>query len=1594
MTPEEYEAKRSLRNAQSVEQAEPPEETPQDTSTTPDVNPIEQLASDIETETSVMQTMSENSWDFATQTNKTIFNTLGSAVDLSSWATRKIITSLGISEETAERFAPTNSFGGSASLKKAGRALGVQSAEGEPDSFGGYLGMTFGEFLSVMVPMLSVTKKVQGTKTVTQRIAKSINDEAVNTPIKFLGAEAGATVAIAGTRMAADDADLNPTAKLFAEFAAGVVGALSGYSAVKLGDDLITKLKGLTPEDAFKAAIDGDITPNEVKQILGRDDVPEFKDMDFEFLSKPKERDVINEDGSFNIDESQSPKDAEPQPEINVTETTQGETQPLEVTVGGEKIPSDVPVTPKDTPEAVATPEATPAPKTPEVAPEAPTRYETVDKLRERLDNTDFDAHPEQFGDALKQGNDLAEASQNTQSQLHREIAAHADATDGQLNVEATEKLLDEVQFTRHLNQTINDPLKTNGGRILLASRGDRDKFNFQGTYSLRALRSDEALAKLEDTLNSMLSIGKYDADIKPLFDDFLEIKPRMKEESAVIRAKEKEVKPVVDGEETPTPKPKKELTPEETTAKVQEELLKRKKKLQEELDAKQKEFTGQKDLEEPKGKQKEQDPEVKDLQQRIKWYNDVEGEIATVAELEARLAKLAGIEGAGDISTLRKTTKDNLTPPSNNSPQVAELNKKIAQSKARMKQKLKEIDAAQEEIQNPKVKKTQEQLDAEAETRSIESLEKQLEDLRAIRSGNLDKPDAKPTREKSAQERDLEERIKFYRDEEKQIIQLEKAKEELARLASVEGEGNITKLRTETKDKPEFPTKPDQVADIKKKIAQSKTRMRQKLRDIDNAQKKMDQEALNVQMFKEIEEAIYKEIEQDTVGWFTKAGRTIRQARQLSLIWQLPSVLAGAATNIVAFARTAIQPTSTYLFSRAQGKGHSMATRLAEAEKAGRFITFRDWVDTGRAAARTFKEGQSVTTGGRGRYDEGMVANRSIGTAQVVSKARASAQQRLDAANNVQKKFLDLGIGGKFLEMLSISYRAANVIDEIPKRQLIKGRQHAKYLKEGIEKFPDDPKAAAEHTAAQIAKKWEDQDGIKILTEQARFDDEVRQVQEELGLALGRIEDPDVYTPAFEAKVIKSLSDMANGDDILAYGANAMFPFIRIAMRLFYRSAKTATFVGSGVKAKFANPYDKKIKGVQKQLDDIETALNAKTVKDNPERVKAFEDTRPELYKRLEVLQQRKTNYNAEAFTETLIGGGLLAFGGAAGWNGYGTGSMQFMTDKQREVAEKNGIKPYTMLGVSYKDFYPLSLGLAVATEIGGWTKAKANDELTKDQDFWNVSLRVFTDLVTELNLTQGVTTTQKMFSEVESMRNQAATRLLASYVPIPAVARKIVSKLTSGGKVSDLKGGDFYERMAYYAFGIGATNKKTDRFGYELKDETGLMQTFVARQFPEFGKKKIDKFGRIMRTDREELIQDKPDMLTARINMYDWRDEEGVSLKSHYDKHLRKLRIGGQTMKQAVRAKLQDPTWNKIFNMEYFEDESGRLVNEGLLELNSVLSKYYVKARKDLAADTRLTKRFLNEDNVTLSSELVKRKTKTTSRPQKQRSVASQYD
>ena len=74
---------------------------------------------------------------------------------------------------------------------------------------------------------------------------------------------------------------------------------------------------------------------------------------------------------------------------------------------------------------------------------------------------------------------------------------------------------------------------------------------------------------------------------------------------------------------------------------------------------------------------------------------------------------------------------------------------------------------------------------------------------------------------------------------------------------------------------------------------------MRQKLSDLDRPRKEIEEERLNVKAFKELEESFYKALEKDTASWLSKGWGYVKMARQLSLIDQLPSVLAGLPTGV-----------------------------------------------------------------------------------------------------------------------------------------------------------------------------------------------------------------------------------------------------------------------------------------------------------------------------------------------------------------------------------------------------------------------------------------------------------------------------------------------------------------------------------------------------------------------------------------------------------------------------------------------------------------------------------------------------------------------
>ena len=151
----------------------------------------------------------------------------------------------------------------------------------------------------------------------------------------------------------------------------------------------------------------------------------------------------------------------------------------------------------------------------------------------------------------------------------------------------------------------------------------------------------------------------------------------------------------------------------------------------------------------------------------------------------------------------------------------------------------------------------TQDELNIQRRTASliqvgVKSLTRQLEKERAKMTQGMNLALNKQQKDKLAEEvkkrmkespaiRMLEERIKYYKDAEVELNQIKKSQEELGRLASIEGEGNITQLRKETEVKDRVAKAPTELEKIRKQIASSKARMRQKLKDIDKAQEDLD---------------------------------------------------------------------------------------------------------------------------------------------------------------------------------------------------------------------------------------------------------------------------------------------------------------------------------------------------------------------------------------------------------------------------------------------------------------------------------------------------------------------------------------------------------------------------------------------------------------------------------------------------------------------------------------------------------------------------------------------------------------------------------
>lgn len=873
-----------------------------------------------------------------------------------------------------------------------------------------------------------------------------------------------------------------------------------------------------------------------------------------------------------------------------------------------------------------------------------------------------------------------------------------------------------------------------------------------------------------------------------------------------------------------------------------------------------------------------------------------------------------------------------------------------------------------------------------------LTKLQKELDELRARFGDDIALEEAaakvKKKKPKDPKQKDLEDRIKYYKEVEAEVAKIEQLEANLARVADIEARGVISELRAEVAPKPKGPTKPSKVKELQKKISDSKKRMKQKLADLDRTVVAEAKEKQNARLYADMEQAFFAALEADVATKGTKFIRGVKQARQMALIDQLPSVFAGVPTGIGAGFKQFFRVPATWLSNL--DKGLPIANKMAHIEAASAFKMLTDLNGLGESMRRTFAENMSATDRRAGKLaDEISTVGLPRGEHALIAKAARDAKRRAESVDNVARSFYDFILNGKYHQILSLGVRGIQTVDDVFKRQIIKSRIYSESNKKALLEFPNDPAKQKQKAEELYNSAWIDSDGLEVLNDTHEFMDEVNQVREELLFASNTDDLQDVYVNSAE-KLINNLKDLSNDDGLLGFGINAFLPYIGVPIRAVYRGAR---LVAAPAKRSLgllevspfelpkrigetSNPYNKIIRNIELEMDVVKKQLDKSDLDDAAKA--SFQEEFNLLDDRLKTAFVRRAKYNNELLTDALIAMSIGAIGYLGATSGNVTGSLAWMTDDQRK---KTGMESFKAFGSDYSAALPWSFPLAFMADWAAFERVKEIEEskgikiLTKDQNRWSVLKQSLIQLSKAMPLAEGVKNFEEIVGGEGEVLTGAFTRLVTSYVPVPAQARKIVQAYEANGDaaIADLRGGRYYDRVMYSVLGWMPINKKTDLLGNDLVSNKTIVTEAIIRQAPRRKKQRSD-FEKIVATDTHGNIRRKPSTLYPGIRMTEFRNSDGMTLSYAFDRRLRdtQVRIRGKKrfLEDAVYDLIYSNRWNKKFDKGFVASETNPdvLVNEGLRDLDSLLQKFYKQTQKDMLKDSSVLDDFINKDDVSL--------------------------
>ena len=755
------------------------------------------------------------------------------------------------------------------------------------------------------------------------------------------------------------------------------------------------------------------------------------------------------------------------------------------------------------------------------------------------------------------------------------------------------------------------------------------------------------------------------------------------------------------------------------------------------------------------------------------------------------------------------------------------------------------------------------------------------------------------------------------------------------------------------------------------------------------------------LQLLTDIENAFYKALDADSAGFVTKSMRWVAQSRQMALINQLPSALAGVPTGAIALVREVNRGVTNYTAQKFAG--NPLAGELAKVDIMESLANFKNLFskDTGKAVARTLKENQSATDPRKaGRMDDD-IQNISLprGEAALVARARRRAEKATKAKESLVQKAGQEGAETVLERMNRIYFlgqsggvRLIQGIDEGFKRTIALGRVRASARKEAILELSENQSAnGVKYTEADVdalaKQKYEsaliDSDGLMVLRANHEYIEEVDLSRRELLFAANSDNIDEVVAP-YSEQIVQTLKRLAGTDHPFSFAINAIMPYIGVPIR---GVAKGMSWMGAPIRilgmprgSVVGNPYIRKIKEAQLELDALDSVAAKRG--DSPfdeqglEAVNTLEGSKAEILERIDRLEARRIQYNSDTMADALMTLELVGLMGAAAWAGNASGSLSFLNDDQKKKMGLVGVKPFKLFGMDYKAIGPAAFPLTVAGDITSFVKIRTLEAqlgqtiLDEDLSIMDVIVKSVVSMAGDQPLSTGA----KQITEIlgsDEQRKVAASSMVSGYTPVPAQVKKAIQQYNNAGRMVDLKGSSFADRLAYGALGMGISNFKTDYFGFDISDPRGFIQNNVMRQWPD-AKKTRDTFENIVGSDITGVIQSKPEYLRTGVRMKDFVDERGVSMTYRFDQQLKETKIGGKTMHAAVYALITNNLWRAKFDEGPKPDANGELTNEGLFELNKLMRQYYDKTKEDILNNVAITSRFINKDDITLKDEL----------------------